>query len=64
MKVEAAWRPNYVGTEQTRFYRFEGNRMLYGPAQNSIREEPNAYAATHAGKTLTGLLRLPVSFQD
>jgi Lipocalin-like domain len=37
MKVEAAWRPNYVGTEQTRFYRFEGNRMLYGPAQNSIR---------------------------
>ena len=37
MKVEAAWRPDYVGTEQTRFYRFEGNRMLYGPAQNSIR---------------------------
>ena len=37
MKVEGAWRPNYVGTEQTRFYRFEGNRMLYGPAQNSIR---------------------------
>jgi hypothetical protein len=37
MKVEAAWRPNYVGTEQTRFYRFEGNRMLYGPAPNSNR---------------------------
>jgi len=38
MKVEAAWRPDYVGTEQTRFYRFEGNnRMLYGPAPNSMR---------------------------
>jgi hypothetical protein len=37
MKVEAAWRPDYVGTEQTRYYRFEGNRMLYGPAPNSIR---------------------------
>jgi hypothetical protein len=37
MKVEAAWRPDYVGTEQTRFYRFEGNRMIYGPAPGSIR---------------------------
>jgi hypothetical protein len=37
MKVEAAWRPDYVGTSQTRFYRFEGNRMYYGPAQGSIR---------------------------
>ena len=35
MKVEGAWRPDYVGTEQTRFYRFEGNRMLYGPAPNT-----------------------------
>ena len=37
MKVEAAWRPDYVGTEQKRFYRFEGGRMLYGPAPNSMR---------------------------
>ena len=37
MKVEAAWRPDYVGTEQTRYYRFEGNRLFYGPAPNSIR---------------------------
>jgi hypothetical protein len=37
MKVEAAWRPDYVGTSQTRFYRFEGSRLLYGPAPNSIR---------------------------
>ncbi|GEM_PF-5422104 len=37
MTVEAAWRPDYVGTSQTRFYRFEGNTLLYGPAQGSIR---------------------------
>jgi lipocalin-like protein len=37
MKVEGAWRPDYVGTEQTRFYRFEGNKMLYGPAPGSGR---------------------------
>jgi hypothetical protein len=37
MKVQAAWRPDYVGTEQKRFYRFEGGRMLFGPAPNSIR---------------------------
>jgi hypothetical protein len=37
MKVVAAWRPDYVGTSQTRFYRFEGNKLLYGPARNSIR---------------------------
>jgi hypothetical protein len=37
MKVEGAWRPDYVGTQQTRFYRFEGNKMLYGPAPNSTR---------------------------
>jgi hypothetical protein len=37
MKVEAAWRPDYVGTQQTRFYRFEGNRMIYGPAPSTPR---------------------------
>ncbi len=37
LKVEAAWRPDYVGTEQRRFYRFEGGRLLFGPAPNSIR---------------------------
>jgi lipocalin-like protein len=37
LKVEAAWRPDYVGTEQTRFFRFEGGKMLFGPAPNSIR---------------------------
>jgi hypothetical protein len=37
MKVVAAWRPDYVGTSQTRFYKFDGNKLLYGPAANSIR---------------------------
>ena len=37
LKVEAAWRPDYVGTEQKRFYRFENGRLLFGPTPNSIR---------------------------
>lgn len=37
LKVEAAWRPNYVGTEQVRFFRFENSRMLFGPAPGSMR---------------------------
>jgi hypothetical protein len=37
LKVEAAWRPDYVGTEQKRFYRFENGKLLFGPAPNSIR---------------------------
>ena len=32
LKVEAAWRPDYVGTEQKRFFRFEKSRLLFGPA--------------------------------
>lgn len=36
LKVTAAWRPDYVGTEQTRFFRFDGGRLLFGPAQGSI----------------------------
>ena len=28
-KVEAAWNEAWVGTEQTRFYRFEGNDLLH-----------------------------------
>ena len=40
LKVDAAWRPNYVGTEQKRFFRFEdNNKMFFGPAPNSIRAE-------------------------
>jgi hypothetical protein len=37
LKVEAAWRPDYVGTSQTRFFRFEGDRMHFGPPVGSIR---------------------------
>lgn len=37
LKVEAAWRPDYVGTEQKRFFRFESGRMFFGPQPNSIR---------------------------
>lgn len=36
LKVTAAWRPDYVGTEQTRFFRFDGGRLLFGPAQGSM----------------------------
>ena len=38
LKVDAAWRPNYVGTEQKRFFRFEGNnKMFFGPGPNSMK---------------------------
>src|SRR5215510_11984916 len=36
-QVEAAWRPNYVGTEQKRFFRFENGKLLFGPAPGSGR---------------------------
>jgi hypothetical protein len=49
LKVDAAWRPNYVGTEQKRFFRIEKNRMFFGPAPNSLRAE---------GGTLTRRLTL------
>ncbi len=38
LKVEAAWRPDYVGTEQKRFFRFDSSgKLLFGPAQGSMR---------------------------
>ena len=37
LKVNAAWRPDYVGTEQKRFFRFENGVLLFGPATGSIR---------------------------
>ena len=37
LKVDAAWRPDYVGTEQKRFFRFANGVLLFGPAQGSIR---------------------------
>ena len=37
LKVEAAWRPDYVGTEQTRFFTFQDGKLIFGPAGQSIR---------------------------
>jgi len=37
LKVEAAWRPDYVGTEQKRFFRFDNGKLLFGPAPGSGR---------------------------
>jgi hypothetical protein len=37
LKVEAAWRSDYLGTEQKRFFRFEQGRLLFGPAPNTIK---------------------------
>ena len=37
LKVDAAWRPDYVGTEQKRFYRFENGKLIFGPAPNTMR---------------------------
>jgi hypothetical protein len=49
LKVEAAWRPDYVGTEQKRFFRFDNGKLIFGPAPNSVRG---------TGETLTRRLTL------
>jgi hypothetical protein len=37
LKVDAAWRPDYVGTEQKRFFRFDNGKLIFGPTPNSMR---------------------------
>lgn len=37
LKVDAAWRPDYVGTDQKRVFRFENGKLLFGTVPNSIR---------------------------
>ena len=37
LKVDAAWQPNYVGTEQKRIYRFENGALLFGTLPGTIR---------------------------
>ena len=37
MKVVAAWRPDYVGTDQQRFFHFDRGKLIFGPAPDSIR---------------------------
>jgi Lipocalin-like domain len=36
-KVEAAWRPDYVGTDQRRMFHFENGKLIFGTTPNSIR---------------------------
>jgi hypothetical protein len=50
LKVEAAWRPDYVGTEQKRFFRFDNGRLIFGPAPNSIRASRRGGAAGNDGR--------------
>ena len=33
LKVDAAWQPNYLGTEQKRFFRFDNGALLFGPGR-------------------------------
>jgi len=37
LTVEAAWRPDYVGTEQKRFFKFDNGKLIFGPAPGSMR---------------------------
>ena len=37
LKVDAGWRPDYVGTEQKRFFQIDNGVLLFGPAPGSIR---------------------------
>ena len=37
LKVDSAWRPDYVGTEQKRFFKFDNGRLIFGPAQGSMK---------------------------
>jgi hypothetical protein len=33
LKVDAAWQPNYLGTEQKRFFTFDNGALLFGPGR-------------------------------
>jgi hypothetical protein len=37
LKVHAAWRPSYVGTDQKRMFHFESGKLIFGTLQNSIK---------------------------
>jgi hypothetical protein len=37
LKVEAAWRPDYVGTEQKRYFQIDKEVLQFGPAPGTIR---------------------------
>ena len=42
LKVEAAWRPDYVGTTQKRFFKFDSGKLIFGPAQGSMKASGEA----------------------
>jgi hypothetical protein len=37
LKVHAAWRPDYVGTDQKRMFHFENGKLIFGTLTNSIK---------------------------
>ena len=37
MNVESAWHRNYVGSEQTRFFKFDNGKLIFGPTPGSLR---------------------------
>jgi len=37
LKVDSAWRPDYVGSDQKRFFKFDNGRLIFGPAVGSMR---------------------------
>jgi hypothetical protein len=37
LEVDAAWRADYVGTQQKRFFHFDSGKLIFGPAPSSIR---------------------------
>jgi hypothetical protein len=37
LKVESAWRPGYVGTDQKRFFKIDNGKLIFGPAAGSMR---------------------------
>jgi hypothetical protein len=37
LKVHAAWRPNFVGTDQKRMFHFENGKLIFGTLPNTIK---------------------------
>ena len=42
LKVDSAWRPDYVGSEQKRFFKIDTNKMTFGPAVGSLKASGEA----------------------
>jgi hypothetical protein len=36
MNIDAAWRPDYPGSQQKRFFHFENSKLIFGMAPNAI----------------------------